>query len=70
MTTKELAFATMIVSKDTKTFTQNHLEQSKRFIDPKNYPELYNNDSNQIIYKNIKFIDRRLVDINSFELKI
>ena len=69
MTTKELAFATMIVSKDTKTFTKNHLEQSKRFIDPKNYPELYNNDSNQIIYKNIKFIDRRLVDINSFELK-
>jgi hypothetical protein len=35
MTTKELAFATMIVSKDTKTFTKNHLEQSKRFIDPK-----------------------------------
>jgi len=63
MTTKEMAFASMIVTVDTKTFTKDHLEQSTNFINPKFYPELYKQ-----LYGNLKFIDRRLMDINSFVL--
>ena len=65
MTTQEMAIATMIVPVDTKTFTEHHLEQSKNFINPEYYPELYKN-----LYGNLKFKDRRLVDVDSFKLDV
>ena len=55
----------MMVPADIKTFSDSHLQLSLNYINPKYYPELYKD-----LYGHLKFIDRRLVDINSFEANV
>lgn len=49
-----------------KSFTQEDLEVSKKYICPDVYPGLYNQDE---LPPGIQFIDRRIVPINSFMLQ-
>ena len=48
------------------SFTEAQLEASKNYINPKYYPELYTAP----IYGKIKFVDRILMNMDDFELKI
>ena len=46
-----------------KIFTQEHVEISKQYVNPKVWPGLYDNKALKINFKTLKFIDRRIMDI-------
>lgn len=46
-----------------KTFTQEHVEISKQYVNPKVWPGLYDNKKLKINFKTLKFIDRRIMAI-------
>ena len=48
-----------------KKFTKNDVDISKKYINPEVYPGLY--DSTELP-KNLKFVSRQLIDIDSFEI--